>query len=338
VAVSAGFVVASVGTETDGSIVCPAAINGVVGLKPTVGLLSGERIVPIAHSQDTPGPMTTSVRDAAILLTAMLGEETPCQPTVRPCRRVDYLANLRAEALRGRRIGVLRFAPGRHPRIEPIYEGALTQLREAGATLVEIAVPDMNPIYAAEDVVLHTEFKADLNAYLATLPATVPVRDLAQLIEFNRKQPRELVLFGQDTFEAAQQTAGVLDETYQRALADAKRLAGAEGIDRLLAEHKVDLLVAPTTGVGWRIDRVNGSRFPGSFSTLPAVAGYPHLTVPMGFLEELPLGISFIGPAWSEELLLGAGYAFEQRARARKPPRFVRSLEEQVEAFEPRRE
>jgi amidase len=328
VSVAAGFASASVGTETDGSITCPAAMNGIVGLKPTVGLLSQQRIVPIAHSQDAPGPMAVSVIDAAVMLSAMIGDRPACDSVIPGCKKADYVAVLTASALQGKRVGVLRFESGRHPRIELVYDRALDHLRDAGATLVEVTLPDMKRIYEAEGLVLHAQFKADLNAYLAAAPAAVRTRDLSALIAFNRDNSREMVLFGQDTFLKADQTAGLEEASYKTALADSQRLAAREGITRLLSAQQLNLLVAPTTGAAWRTDVINGDHFPGSFSTLPAVAGFPHLTVPMGAIEHLPLGISFIGPAWSEDLLLAAGFAFEERAKARIKPRFLPSIDQ----------
>jgi amidase len=335
VAVAAGFAAASVGTETDGSITCPAAMNGIVGLKPTVGLLSQQRIVPIAHSQDAAGPMALSVTDAAVMLSAMVGEKPACDSTIPGCRKADYVAALTSSALQGKRIGVLRFDSGRHPRVEPVYERALNHLRDAGATLVEVKLPDMSRIYDAEEAVLNTEFKADLNAYLAATPTAVKTRNLTALIGFNRDSPRELVLFGQETFLKADKTTGLEDASYKAALADSKRLAAQEGITRLLSAEHLDLLAAPTSGPAWRTDVVNGDHFSGSFSTLPAVAGFPHLTVPMGEIDHLPLGISFIGPAWSEDLLFAAGFAFEQRAKARIKPDFLPSIDQGTAAVAP---
>lgn len=327
VAVAAGYVPASVGTETDGSITCPAAMSGVVGLKPTLGLLSARHIVPIAHSQDTAGPFGTNVHDVTVMLDAMVGSTPACQSKLPACRRDDYIGALAADALQGKRIGVLHFEHPRQPQIGPIYERALEILRAAGARLVDVREPDMKRIYAAEDIVLHVEFKTDLNAYLRTLPESVAPRSLTDLIAFNAAEPRELRWFGQEIFVKSNATEGLDDEVYLEALAASKLAAGPHGIDRLLAEHELDLLVAPTTGTAWRIDLVNGDHFPGSFSTLPAVAGYPHLTVPMGDVQGLPLGISFIGPAWSEATLLAAGFAFELRAE--RPPKaaFVPSIE-----------
>lgn len=326
VAVAADLAVASIGTETDGSIVCPAAMNGVVGLKPTLGLLSGEGIVPIAHSQDTAGPIGRSVADVAILLTAMSDGPAACKARVRECRIDGYRAALRTASLAGKRIGVLRFAPGRWPQIDPVYAIALDHLRAAGATLIEAELPPEAPIDAAERIVLRTEFRVDLNEYLAGTPRAVRTRDLAQLIAFNRAEEREHALFGQELFELSEATKGLQDGIYLAALATSKRLA-RDGIDGLLQTHRLDLLVAPTTGPAWRIDTVNGDQFPGSFSTFPAVAGYPHLTVPMGNLRGLPLGISFLGPAWSEAAVLSAGFVFETRAGGYRAPKFIQSLE-----------
>lgn len=326
VAVAAGLAVASVGTETDGSIVCPAAMNGIVGLKPTLGLLSGERIVPIAHSQDAPGPMARSVADAGLMLAAMADSQEACAARESRCRVADYVAATTATSLAGKRIGVLRFREGRWPRIEPIYHQALAHLRDAGATLIEVELPDEDPIESAEGVVFITEFRVDLNRYLATAAPAVKVRDLAQLIQFNRTNPRELALFGQELFDRSEATAESDPAVYREALAASKRLA-TEGLDGLLQGKKLDFLVAPTAGAAWRIDLVNGDHFPGSFSTFAAVAGYPHLTVPMGTVRRLPLGISFIGSPWTEAELLAAGAVFERRARARVVPEFVQSVD-----------
>lgn len=335
VAVAAFMAPVSVGTETDGSIVCPAAMNGIVGLKPTLGLLSGKHIVPIARSQDTAGPMATNVRDVAMLLGALVGDSPACDPPSAGCSKSDYTQSLVSTALNNKRIGVLRFEPGRNDKIAPVYERALAHLQAAGATLIEIQQPNLDRMHAAEDIVLHAEFKVGIDAYLASTPAKVRTRNLTQLIEFNRQVPAELALFGQDVFEKANAMPTLNDSSYVSARADSKRLAGIAGLSRMLAEHRLDFIVAPTTGVAWRIDMVNGSRFPGSFSSMPAVAGYPHLTVPMGELQGLPLGLSFIGAPWSEDQLLAAGFAFEQRAQARFAPKFIASLESQEKAFEP---
>jgi amidase len=320
VAVAAGFAAAAIGTETDGSITCPAAVNGLVGLKPTVGLVSRTHIVPISHTQDTAGPITLTVRDAAALLTVIAGSDPADAATIEAdAHRTDYAATLDAGALKGARIGVLRFAAGFHPETDQVFDAALARLRAAGAELVEIRDgPDMEAIGAAEGVVLSTEFKVDVEAYLAsTSPERVPSRTLADLIAFNAAHAaEEMPLFGQELFEKARATLGLADPAYVEARAKGRRMAGPEGIDRLLSVHHVVALVAPTLGPAWLIDPVLKDHYlGGDAGQMAAVAGYPHLTVPMGRVRGLPVGLSIIGPAWSEATLLSLGYAFEQ-ARA----------------------
>jgi amidase len=317
VAVALGYAPAAIGTETDGSITCPAAVNGIVGFKPTVGLVSRTRIVPISHSQDTAGPMARTVRDAAIVLTAIAGSD-PEDPATKAAdaHRTDFAAALDAKALKGTRIGVMRFAAGFHGDTDTVFEAALARLKAAGAILVEIKDgPDRKPIGEAETVVLQTEFKADLNAYLAsTDPARVKTRTLADLIAFNRAHAgEEMALFGQETFEASEATKGLADPDYLKALETGRRLAGPEGIDKLLKDNDVVALVAPTLAPAWLIDPVLKDRYVGGGAGgMAAVAGYPHLTVPMGDVQGLPVGLSFIGPAWSDARILSLGYAFEQ--------------------------
>ena len=318
-AVAAGLAAAAIGTETDGSVTCPASVNGIVGLKPTLGLVSRHNIVPLAHSQDTAGPMGRSVRDVALLLAAMAGSD-PADPATKDAdaHRADYAAGLDAGALHGSRIGVMRFEAGFHPETDMVFAHALDVLRQAGATLVEIGklpgtAGGADAIGDAELVVLLTELKADLNTYLATTPAAVRARTLADLIAFNRAHAeRELGLFGQELFEKAQATKGLSDPAYLAARATSLRLAGVDGIDRMLAENRVDALVAPTSGPAWVADTINGDHSSGQTSTLPAVAGYPHLSVPMGLVAGLPVGLSIVGPAWSDARVLSFGYAFEQ--------------------------
>ena len=321
-AVAAGLAWAAIGTETDGSITCPAAMNGIVGLKPTVGLLSRSRIVPISASQDTPGPMTRTVADAALLLTAMAGSD-PADPATAQAdaRKVDYRAALDAGSLKGARLGVVR--QSRSPQTDAVFEAALRTLQAQGAVLVDVALPDETPVDQAEAVVLRAEFKAGINAYLATTPQTVKTRTLDDLIAFNAATPRETALFGQEIFAQAKAAPALDDAAYLQALETSRRLAGPEGIDRVLAAAKVEALVAASGGPASIVDPVNGARWLGSPSTLPAVAGYPHLTVPMGAVSGLPVGLSFIGPAWSDARLLSLGYAFEQAARAGIQPTFA---------------
>lgn len=326
-AAAASFAAAAVGTETDGSITCPSAINGLVGLKPTVGLVSRTHVVPISHSQDTPGPMARSVRDAAILLGAMAGSD-PADPATARADAMghDFTGQLSPTALNGARIGVMRYAAGFHPETDAVFTRALETLRAAGATLVEIKAPppETRDLDEAEHVVLSTELKADLASYLAsTDPAKVPSRTLADLIAFNKAHAaEELALFEQEFFEEADKTKGLADPEYVKTAAEAKRGAGPGGIDRMLAEAKVTALVAPTLGPAWLIDPVLKDNFVGGGAGgLAAVAGYPHLTVPMGLVGGLPVGLSFVGTAWDDARLLGYGYAFEQAAQARRAPR-----------------
>ena len=330
-AVAADLAAAGVGTETDGSVTCPSAVNGLVGLKPTVGLVSRTHIVPISHSQDTAGPMARSVADAATLLTAMAGSD-PADPATAgaDAHKTDYVAALASASLHGKRLGVLRYASDASPQETALFEAALATLRAQGAEVVEIA--DYRPPGSMgddENRVLMTELKADLNAYLAsTDPARVRTRTLADVIAFDRATPRELALFGQDEFDAAQATAGLSDPAYLTSRAASLKAAGADGIDRLLATHRLDALVAPTTGPSWKSDAVDGDHVEGEGATsLAAVAGYPHLTVPMGYVRGLPVGLSFVAGAWKEAELLRLGYAYERASHLRQPPGFFPSLE-----------
>ena len=327
-AVGAGIVDYAIGTETDGSITCPAAINGIVGLKPTVGLVSRTHIVPISVSQDTAGPMTATVRQAAELLTAIAGSDPADAATAEADRRkIDYAAALDAGALHGKRIGVMRFAAGFGT--DGPFEAALALLKQQGATLVEIKEFDDTAIGDNEFKVLLAEFKAGLNDYLKASPAPIPVRSLADVIAFNKDVPRELALFGQDVFEKAEATKGLADPGYRKARQASFQAAGPNGIDRLLKANRLDALVGPTMPPSWKIDAVNGDQIAGGGAgSLAAVAGYPHLTVPMGQVKGLPVGLSFIGPKWSEPLLLGLGYAYEQARGSLPKPRFLPSIEE----------
>jgi amidase len=324
-AVAASLAAAAIGSETDGSIVCPASANGVVGVKPTVGLVSRTHVVPISASQDTLGPMTATVRDAALLLTAMAGTD-PADPATRDAdaRRRDYTQALSPDALRGVRVGVARWGDVPAP-LAPAWERALATLRAAGAELVDVresGVPD--ELGRHEFAVLLTEFAVGVNDYLATTPPAVSTRTLADLIEFNRANAaRQMPWFAQELFESAAATKGLADPEYVASRDTARRMAGADGIDRLLRENRVAMLVAPTLGPAWMTDLVNGDQYEGpSSSRLAAVAGYPHVTVPMGDVHGMPVGLSFYGAAWTEAELLAAAYAFERRADARRLPQY----------------
>jgi amidase len=341
-AVSAGLVTLAVGTETDGSVTCPAATNGVVGLKPTVGLISRTFVVPISAEQDTPGPMTRSVRDAAAMLSAMAGSDPADPGTIEAdAHKTDYLAGLKPGALQGARIGILRMTVGRSPQTDAIYDDALAALRKAGAVLVEVKGPDdaaLGAIAGAEGDALRVEFKAALNAYLATLPPKVTARTLDDLIAFDNKEPRETPLFGQEIFEAASHAPPITDQDYLARRANARKLARA-ALDKMLQDANVEVLVGPSTGPATIVDPIDGSRSLGSYSTLPAVSGYPHLTVPMGNVSGLPVNLSLIGPAWSEARLLALGYAFEQATHARIDPLFLPNIgarPEFAKAYDPR--
>ncbi len=326
VAVAAGFVALAVGTETDGSIICPAAMTGVVGFKPTLGLVSRTHVIPISGEQDTAGPMTRTVADAATMLAAMAGSDPADAATAAAdSRKTDYLGALDPNALKGARIGVVR-PENLEPRLAKVYDQALAALAKAGAVLVEVKALDdkqMEQIGEGEDLGLHVEFKAALNAYLATTPPAVKTRTLADLIVFNAATPAETALFGQEIFDRSNKQAALSDPTYRQKRATAKRLAGAEGLDKMLKAANAVAIVMPSGPPAAVMDLVNGDNFSGPPSTLAAVAGYPHLTVPMGQIQGLPVGLSFMGAAWSDAKILALGHAFEQQTRAWKPPTFV---------------
>jgi amidase len=331
VAVAAGLVDAALGTETDGSVTCPASVNGVVGLKPTVGLLSRHRIVPLALSQDTAGPMARDVATVARMLTAMAASD-PADPATAEAdaRRQDYAAGLQGASLRGVRMGVLRFELGWSPAVDAGFERSLALLREQGAELVEITEgPDLSAMGDASFQVLLGEFRPQLDAYLAATPQAVRTRSLEALIAFNRANAgQQMPLFGQELFEQALAAPGPETEAFREARATALRLADTEGISHLLHEHRVEALLLPTAPVGWKIDAVNGDQTPfGRAGSMAAVAGTPHLTVPATQHWGLPLGLSFLGPRWGEARLLQLGAAFE-RARGPLPaPAFAPSIE-----------
>ena len=328
-AVAAGIVRYAIGTETDGSIACPAAINGIVGFKPTVGLVSRTHIIPISASQDTAGPMAATVREAAELLTVIAGSD-PADPATREAdrRKDNYAAALKTGALNGARIGVLRFATGFGT--DGAFERALGVLRAKGAILVDIKEFDDAGIGDKEFTVLLTEFKAGLNAYLRGSPAPIPVRSLAEVIAFNKAHAaQEMPLFDQDIFEKAEATKGLDDAAYKKARADSFRATGPNGIDRMLRANRLNALVSPTMPPAWKIDAVNGDQISGGGAGwLAAVAGYPHLTVPMGQVKGLPVGLSFIGPKWADTLILRLGYDYEQARGPLPPPLFFRSIED----------
>ncbi|MBW6522043.1 amidase [Sphingomonas sp. RHCKR47] len=322
-AVAASFAAAAVGTETDGSVTCPSSINGLVGFKPTLGLVSRTYVVPISHSQDTPGPMARSVRDAALLLSAMAAPD-PADPATAATQVRDYTAGLSTGALSGMRVGIVR-SNDLSPELATRFDAALAVLRASGATLVEVTPPKLDGLGEAEFQVLLSELKADLDRYLATTPASVKTRTLDQVIAFDRANAAaEMPYFAQETFEKAAATKGLADPAYKAARAKSLRLAGAEGIDAMLAKAGAQILVEPSYGAAWLSDTVYGDQYGGpSAASLPAIAGYPHLTVPMGLVRGLPVGLSFIGTRGADQRVLGAGYAYEQASHARVAPRYL---------------
>jgi amidase len=310
VAVSANFCAVAVGTETDGSVVCPSSMNGLVGIKPTVGLVGGRGIIPISHSQDTAGPMARTVRDAAILLGAMAEG---------PEAIADYTQFLDARGLRGARLGVARKFFGITAETDRLMEDAIAEMKRQGAEIVDPAdLPSFGREGDSEMEVMLYEFKADLNAYLEKRGSGLT---LEKLIEFNiRHRDREMPYFEQELFLRAQKKGPLTDPAYRRALAVNQKAARAEGIDAVVKQYRVDAIVAPTAGPAWLIDNINGDHDTGGSTGPAARAGYPDITVPAGFVRGLPVGISFFGPAWSEPVLLKLAYSFEQATKARKPP------------------
>lgn len=320
--IAASFAAAGVGTETDGSVTCPASINGLVGLKPSIGLVSRTHVVPISHSQDTAGPMARSVRDAAMLLSAMAGSD-PADPTTAGTVPVDYAAGLSESALSGMRVAVLR--PEMSAALAARFDAALAVLKAAGATLVPVERPATPGLGEAELKVLGTELKADMDAYLATTPAAVTTRSLADVVAFNRAHAaEEMPLFGQELFEQVLMEAkGLDDPAYKAARASSLRQA-SEAIDGMLAKAGARVLVTPEGGAAWLSDPVAGDQSSEpSASQLPAIAGYPNLSVPMGAVGGLPVGLAFIATRGGDATVLGAGYAYEQRAHARVAPRYL---------------
>lgn len=324
-ALAASLAALGVGTETDGSITSPASVNGLVGFKPTLGLVSRDGIVPIAFSQDTAGPMCRSVADAALLLAAMAGIDPRDPATAAQKGRLDLasLCSLPPGALQGARLGVARqFGEGGGREVQAVFDAALAALASAGAVLLEVTVPHTDQYIASEAEVLCFEMKAAMAAYLAEFAPNLPHRSLGDLVAYNRAHPQTLAVFGQEWFEAAAAKGPLSDPAYRRARARGHRYAREKGLDFVLGQHRLDALVAPTRGPAWLIDHVNGDS-PGPSASRPAaVAGYPHLTVPMGQVRGLPVGLSFIGTAWQDARLLALGLHFEAVTKARRSPTF----------------
>jgi len=323
VAVSANLCVAAIGTETNGSIVCPSNNNGIVGIKPTVGLISRSGIIPISFSQDTPGPMARTVEDAVRMLGPLTGTDDRDSKTLESHGKAldDYTPFLRSNGLSGKRIGLLRDLMGFNRIVDTIIIRAVKDLKINGSEVIEIKSQGRGYSGASYQVMLY-EFKDGINRYLSSLDSSIPYRSLDDLIEFNRKDAVELRWFGQEIFEAAREKGGLESQEYRVALQRMHNATRRNGIDRLLRENNLDALLAPTGSPAWKTDLILGDHFTGGSSSLAAIAGYPSITVPAGYIEGLPVGISFFGTAWSEPLLIEIAYGYEQATRHRRPPQF----------------
>jgi amidase len=330
-AVSGNLCAIGIGTETNGSIVCPSGVNGVVGIKPTLGMWSRRGIIPIAHSQDTAGPMARNVSDAATLLGALAEFDANDGETHIEKGKIfkDYTQFLKEDGLKGKRIGIASQMLPSNEKVKALFVAAVDTLKSKGAEIVEEVEFEGNRKWGRPSYqVLLYEFKADLNKYLQEHP-NAPVKSMAEIIEFNKNNAdTEMPWFDQEIFIEAQGKGDLTTEEYLTALKESKKWAGKEGIDKVMKEHKLDAIIAQTNGPAWSIDWVNGDNFSGGSSSPAAISGYPNITVPMGFVKGLPLGISFFGKAWTEPKLIEIAYAFEQATKHRKAPGFKKSLME----------
>ncbi len=323
-AVSANLCMIAIGTETNGSIVCPSNNNGIVGIKPTVGLLSRTGIIPISFTQDTPGPMSRTVGDAAILLGVLTGIDSSDTKTLASAGKsmTDYTEFLVADGLKGKRIGLIKNSMGFSERVDTLMVKAVREMKARGAEVIEVREPRSSAYENASMQVMLYEFKDGLNKYLSRLDENCPVKNIASLIEFNRKDSVELKYFDQELLIEAEKKGGLDSKEYTTALEKMLKATREQGIDSLMNASKLDALIAPTGSPAWKTDLINGDHFIGGSSSLAAIAGYPAITVPMGFVEGLPVGITFFGRAWSEPVLIEIAFSYEQATWQRKPPQF----------------
>jgi len=332
VAVSANLCAVAVGTETDGSIVCPSSINGIVGIKPTVGLVSRSGIIPISQTCDTAGPMARTVADATILLGALIGKDDAdfaMKNITEDALHSDYTKFLDKNGLNGVKIGIARSFFNFHEKVDKIMEDAISKMKASGAIFVEL--PDYkisDEVNKAQWLVLLYEFKAGVNSYLSKLPADYPIKSLKDVINFNQANDKTAMpFFGQEILEMAEAKGGLDENEYLESLELMKRMAGPEGIDKVMNDNNLDAIIAPTGSAAWTIDLINGDHFIGGSSSPAAMSGYPAITLPAGFINGLPVGISFFGKAFSEPTLIKIAYAFEQINQARRKPEFITTLE-----------
>ena len=324
-AVSANLAAIAIGTETNGSIVCPSNANGIVGIKPTVGLVSRSGVIPISFTQDTGGPMARNITDAAICLSVLTGIDSSDVKTLasEPHIQKDYTQFLKKDGLKGKRIGLYKAPLGRHYKVDTVFNKAVAFIKEQGAEVIEIDNIAENNVGGLSFQVMLYEYKDGLNKYFASLGPNAPIKNLEELIEFNKKDSIEMNFYNQRYLEMALEKDGLDSDDYKKTLENMLKGSREEGIDRVMDEHNLDAIIAPTGGPAWKTDHVNGDAFHIGSSSPAARAGYPNITVPMGFVDELPVGISFFGRAWSEPVLLEIAYAYEQGTKHRKAPKFL---------------
>jgi len=323
--VSAGLSLIAIGTETNGSIVCPSNANGVVGIKPTVGLVSRSGIIPISFTQDTAGPMARTLTDAAICLSALTGIDSTDTKTLASANKIqnEYTQFLKTDGLKGKKIGIYTAPLGRHYKVDTVFNQAVAYIKSQGAEVIEIDKIAENNIGSLSFQVMLYEYKDGLNNYFKSLGADAKIKNLEELIEFNKKDSIEMSFYNQRYLEMALEKEGLDSDAYKKLVADMLKGSRENGIDKVMNEHQLDAIIAPTGGPAWKTDHANGDAFHVGSSSPAARAGYPNITIPMGFIEELPVGISFFGRAWSEPILLEIAYSYEQGTKHRKAPKFL---------------